>query len=119
MSRPALWSCAGKDFRRLKLSFGEITRMGRPVTDIDRAFNVQVRCVVVIAAKSSQKLNDMSAAYVIRASEQPFLVMVTVYEKNYSHDHIQSSGILAVNYLQEGKQKLAIYFGKQSGREVD
>ena len=97
----------------------ETTRMGRPVTDIDRAFNVQIRCVVVITTKSGQKLNGMSAAWVSRASEQPFLVMASVYKKNYSHDLIQSSRIFAVNYLQEGQQKLAIHFGKQSGREVE
>jgi flavin reductase (DIM6/NTAB) family NADH-FMN oxidoreductase RutF len=66
-----------------------------------------------------QKLNGMSAAWVSRSSEQPFLVMASVYKKNYSHDLIQSSRIFAVNYLQEGQQKLAIHFGKQSGREVE
>ena len=97
----------------------ETTRMGRPVTDIDRAFNAQVRCVVVITTKLDQKLNGMAAAWVSRASEQPFLVMASVYNKNHSHDLIRSSRIFAVNYLQEGQQRLAIHFGKQSGREVD
>ncbi len=97
----------------------ETTRMGRPITDIDRAFNVQVRGVVVITTKWGKKLNGMSAAWVSRASEQPFLVMASVYKKNYSHDLIQQSRIFAVNYLGEGQQRLAIHFGKQSGREVD
>jgi len=97
----------------------ETTRMGREITDIDRAFNVQVRGVVVITTKWDQKLNGMSAAWVSRASEQPFLVMASVYKKNYSYDLIQNSRIFAVNYLREGQQNLAIHFGKQSGREVD
>jgi len=97
----------------------ETTRMGRPITDIDRAFNVQVRGVVVITTKWDQKLNGMSAAWVSRASEQPFLVMASVYKKNYSHALIQSSRVFAVNYLGEGQQNLAIHFGKQSGREVE
>ena len=97
----------------------ETTRMGRPITDIDRAFNVQVRGVMVITTKWGGKLNGMSAAWVSRASEQPFLVMASVYKKNYSHDLIQNSRIFAVNYLVEGQQNLAIHFGKQSGREVD
>jgi flavin reductase (DIM6/NTAB) family NADH-FMN oxidoreductase RutF len=97
----------------------ETTRMGREITDIDRAFNVQVRGVVVITTKWGQKLNGMSAAWVSRASEQPFLVMASVYKKNFSHDLIQSSRIFAVNYLQEGQQRVAIHFGKQSGREVE
>jgi len=97
----------------------ETTRMGRAITDIDRAFNVQVRGVMVITTRWGQKLNGMSAAWVSRASEQPFLVMASVYKKNYSHDLIQNSRIFAVNYLREGQQNLAIHFGKQSGREVD
>ena len=97
----------------------ETTRMGRPITDIDRAFNVQIRGVMVITTKWGGKLNGMSAAWVSRASEQPFLVMASVYKKNYSHDLIQNSRIFAVNYLVEGQQNLAIHFGKQSGREVD
>ncbi len=97
----------------------ETTRMGRAVTDIDRAFNAQVRGVVVITTKMGQKLNGMSAAWVSRAAEQPFLVMASVYKKNYSHDLIKSSRIFTVNYLQEGQQRLAIHFGKQSGQDVD
>jgi flavin reductase (DIM6/NTAB) family NADH-FMN oxidoreductase RutF len=75
--------------------------------------------VVVITTKWEQKLNGMSAAWVSRASEQPFLVMASVYKKNYSHDLIQNSRVFAVNYLGEGQQNLAIHFGKQSGREVE
>ena len=97
----------------------ETTRMGRPISDIDRAFNVQVRGVMVITTKWGEKMNGMSAAWVSRASEQPFLVMASVYKENYSHDLIQQSRIFAVNYLREGQQNLAIHFGKQSGREVD
>ncbi len=97
----------------------EATRLGRAITDIDRAFNVQTRGVMVITTKWGQKLNGMSAAWVSRAAEQPFLVMASVYKKNYSHDLIQKSRIFAVNYLRQGQQNLAIHFGKQSGREVD
>ncbi len=97
----------------------EYTRMGRAITDIDRAFNVQVRGVVVLTTRWGQKLNGMSAAWVSRAAEQPFLVMASVYKENYSHDLIKSSRIFAVNYLMEGQQRLAIHFGKQSGRDVD
>ena len=97
----------------------ETTRMGRPITDIDRAFNAQVRGVVVVTTKMGEKLNGMSAAWVSRASEQPFLVMASVYKKNHSHELINRSRIFAVNYLREGQQPLAVHFGKQSGREVE
>jgi len=97
----------------------ECTRMGREITDIDRAFNVQVRGVVVLTTLCEGKYNGMAAAWVNRAAEQPFLVMASVYKKNYSLDLIKRSRIFAVNYLQEGQQNLAIHFGKQSGRDVD
>jgi flavin reductase (DIM6/NTAB) family NADH-FMN oxidoreductase RutF len=95
------------------------TRLGREITDIDRAFDVQVRGVMVLTTRWDKKLNGMSAAWVSRAAEQPFLVMVSVYKENYSHDLIKKSRIFAVNYLMEGQQNLAIHFGKQSGRDVD
>ena len=95
------------------------TRMGREITDIDRAFDVQVRGVMVLTTRWSEKLNGMSAAWISRAAEQPFLVMVSVYKENYSHDLIKKSGIFAANYLKDGQQNLAIHFGKQSGRDVD
>jgi len=97
----------------------ETTRMGRPIADIDRAFDVQVRGVVVITTKWGEKVNGMSAVWVSRASEQPFLVMASVYKKNYPPDLIHNSRIFAVSYRGEGQQGLAIHFGKQSGREVE
>ena len=97
----------------------DCTRLGREITDIDRAFDVLVRGVVVITTRCEDTLNGMYAAWVSRASEQPFLVMASVYKKNYSHDLIRKSRIFAINYLMDGQQNLAIHFGKQSGREVD
>ena len=95
------------------------TRMGRQITDIDRAFDLQVRGVMVLTTRWGEKLNGMSAAWISRAAEQPFLVMVSVYKENYSHDLIKMSRAFAVNYLKDGQQNLAIHFGKQSGRDVD
>ncbi|MBW1962890.1 MAG: flavin reductase [Deltaproteobacteria bacterium] len=95
------------------------TRHGREITDIDRAFDVQVRGVAVITTSLCQKLNGMSAAWISRVSEQPFLAMVSVWKKNFSHQLISKSRIYAINYLKEGQQKLAIHFGRQSGRDVD
>ncbi len=95
------------------------TRLGREITDIDRAFDVQDRGVMVLTTRWGDTLNGMSAAWISRAAEQPFLVMVSVYKENYSHDLIKKSRIYAVNYLKDGQQNLAIHFGKQSGRDVD
>jgi len=95
------------------------TRLGREITDIDLAFDVQVRGVEIITTRLGDRINGMSAAWMSRASEQPFLAMVSVYKKNFSHELISKSRIFAVNFLAEGQQSLAVHFGRQSGREVD
>lgn len=97
----------------------EYTRLGRKVTDIDRAFDVAVRGVVIITTRWDDKPFGMAAAWVSRVSEQPFLAMVSVYKKNFSHDLIRKSRIYAINYLREGQQNLAVHFGMQSGRDVE
>ena len=96
----------------------EYTMTGREVTDIDRAFDVQVRGVVVITTRSGERFNGMSAVWVSRSSEQPFLAMASVWKENFSNDLIRQGGIYAINYLKEGQRNLAIHFGKQSGRDV-
>ena len=97
----------------------EYTMSGREVTDIDRAFDVQARPVVVITTKCDEKINGMSAAWVNRSSDQPFHAIIAVYKTHYSHDLIKKAGIYAINFLKEGQQHLAVHFGYQSGREVD
>jgi flavin reductase (DIM6/NTAB) family NADH-FMN oxidoreductase RutF len=100
-------------------SKAETTRLGREITDIDRAFDVQIRGVEVITTRLGDRINGMTAAWVSRASEQPFLTMISVYKENFSHGLISQSRIFAVNFLADGQQSLAIHFGRQSGREVD
>jgi uncharacterized repeat protein (TIGR04076 family) len=97
----------------------EYTSTGREVTLIDRVFDRMVRGVVVITARSGEKLNGMSACWVNRAAEQPFLVMVSVWKRNFSHDLIHRSGVFAVNILRRDQVDIARHFGKQSGREVE
>lgn len=97
----------------------EYTSTRREVTDIDLAFDVQLRGLMVVTTHSGDRLNGMTAAWVSRASEQPFMVMAAIYKSNFSHDLIRESGIFAVNYLKEGRQDLAAHFGCQSGRDVD
>jgi flavin reductase (DIM6/NTAB) family NADH-FMN oxidoreductase RutF len=97
----------------------EYTITGRVVTDIDRAFNVAVRGVMVITTRLDNKLYGLSASWVSRSSEQPFLAKISVWKENFSRDLIKKSRIYAINYLKEGQQNLAIHFGRQSGRDVD
>ncbi len=97
----------------------EYTSTGREVTLIDRVFDQMVRGVVVITTRLRDKLNGMSACWVNRSAEQPFLVMASVWKKNFSHDLIKESRVFAVHVLRSDQVDVARHFGKQSGREVD
>ena len=46
------------------------TRLGREITDIDRAFDVLVRGVVVLTTRCDDALNGMSAAWVSKYKGQ-------------------------------------------------
>lgn len=97
----------------------EYTSTGREVTLIDRVFDQMVRGVVVITTRLGDKLNGMSACWVNRSAEQPFLIMASVWKKNFSHDLIKGSGVFAVHILRSDQVDVARHFGKQSGREVE
>jgi flavin reductase (DIM6/NTAB) family NADH-FMN oxidoreductase RutF len=97
----------------------EYTRSGRQVTLIDRVFDKMVRGVVVITTRLGAKLNGMTACWVSRSADQPFLVLASIWRKNYSHDLIKESKMFAINILRSDQVDLARHFGKQSGREMN
>jgi uncharacterized repeat protein (TIGR04076 family) len=97
----------------------ELTSTGREVTLIDRVFDQMVRGVVVITTRCGEKRNGMTACWVTRSADQPFFMMASVWNKNFSHDLIKDSGIFSVHVLRSDQVDLAKHFGKQSGREVD
>jgi uncharacterized repeat protein (TIGR04076 family) len=97
----------------------EFTSTGREVTQVDRVFDQFVRGVFVITTRWKEKVNGMGAAWVSRSAEQPFLLMASVWKKNFSHDLIKQSGIFAVHLLRSDQVEVARHFGKQSGREVE
>ncbi|BEQ15943.1 flavin reductase family protein [Desulfoferula mesophila] len=97
----------------------QYTVTGRKVTDIDRAFEAQVKGVVVLTSRLDERLTGMTASWFTRAAEQPFLAVACVYKENFSHGIIRQSKALAVNFLGEGQQDLARCFGRQSSRQVD
>lgn len=95
------------------------TANGRKVTDIDRAFDVQSKGVVVLTSRLGDRLAGMTASWFTRAAEQPFLAVACVYKENFSHGIIRESRVLAVNFLSHGQQDMARRFGRQSSRQVD
>jgi len=97
----------------------EFTRTGREVTLADRVMDRIVKGVAVITTKSGEKVNGMAATWFNRVAELPFLVMVSVWKENYSHDLIKNAGVFAINIMARGQVETARHFGRQSGRDVD
>ncbi len=97
----------------------EYTRTGREVTLADRVMDKIVKGVAIITTKSGEKVNGMAASWFTRVSEVPFLVMVSVWKENYSHDLIKKGGIFAINIMAKGQVETARHFGRQSGRDTN
>ncbi len=75
--------------------------------------------VYVITAKSGDKINGMTAAWVTQISFRPALVGVAIAPQRYTYSLIKNSGIFCINALPEGAMELAKHFGFKSGRKVD
>ena len=97
----------------------EYSGTGREVTLIDRVFDQMVRGVVVITTRHGEKVNAMSACWVTRSADQPFLLAASIWKSNFSYNLIKESGRFAVHVLRTDQVQLARHFGKQSGRQVD
>lgn len=75
--------------------------------------------VFVITTKDGERLNGMTAAWVMRASFDPPLVAVSVGHTRFSHGMIKNSGVFAVNVLSEGQAEVGKHFGFKTGRNTD
>tara|TARA_B100000315_G_C14385402_1_gene499416 strand:+ start:97 stop:444 length:348 start_codon:yes stop_codon:yes gene_type:complete len=90
----------------------EYTRSGRKVTTADRVIDMIMKGVAIITTKTDMRVNGMAASWFTRVSEQPILVMVSVWKENYSHGLIKESGVFAINIIAEGQAETARHFGR-------
>ncbi|HSR11752.1 MAG TPA: TIGR04076 family protein [Thermodesulfobacteriota bacterium] len=97
----------------------EFTSTGREVTLIDRVFDTMVRGVVVITTREGERVNGMSACWVNRSADQPFLIAASIWKENLTYDMVRKSGVFAVHMLRSDQVQLARHFGKQSGRNIE
>lgn len=75
--------------------------------------------VFVVTLKAGERLNAYTAAWVVRVSEEPVMIQVAVWEKNYSYLLAQNCQYFVVQILAEGQQSVAIHFGRNSGRDMN
>lgn len=73
--------------------------------------------IYVITALHEERSDGFTAAWVMQASFDPLLLVVSVNPHNATWPLIQRSNRFVVNVLASGQQELARYFGTTSGRD--
>jgi flavin reductase (DIM6/NTAB) family NADH-FMN oxidoreductase RutF len=75
--------------------------------------------VYIITARTKEKVNGMTAAWVSQVSFKPLLLMASIAPERFTHGLIRESGYFAINTLDEDLQNYAATFGFRSGRKTD
>jgi flavin reductase (DIM6/NTAB) family NADH-FMN oxidoreductase RutF len=95
------------------------TRSGKKITHFDRVTDLMVRGVHIVTTSYEDKCYGLAAAWAMRISGSPYLIMTAVWHQSYTHSFIGKAQRFAVNILEEGQADIARHFGRQTGREVD
>ena len=77
--------------------------------------------LAAVSVRSGDVVNAQIAVAITAASivlHRPRLI-VQIYHTNYTHDLIAASGVLAVNFLDQGQLPLIWELGMRSGRHAD
>ena len=75
--------------------------------------------VYIVTAKTEDRINGMTAAWISQVSMNPALLMVSIAPARFTYGLIKESGYFAINVLAEGQEGLAQSFGFRSGRKHD
>ncbi len=75
--------------------------------------------VAVICCEFEGRINMMTAAWHTQLSHDPPLYGVSISPKRLTHDLIMSSKEFTVNFLRYDQSRIAAFFGKTSGRDID
>lgn len=97
----------------------EYTRSGKKITLLDRVMDLMVRGVHVITTHYRGENYGLAAAWALRISGSPYLVMTAIWHRSFTHQFITKAGFFAVNILAEDQVGVARHFGRQTGRDVD
>ena len=77
--------------------------------------------LAAVSVRSGDIVNAQIAVAITAASiviQRPRLI-VQIYHTNYTHDLVAASGVLAVNFLDQGQLPLIWELGMRSGRDSD
>jgi flavin reductase (DIM6/NTAB) family NADH-FMN oxidoreductase RutF len=92
---------------------------GKIITSIDKALDKIVAGVSVITTTWENTPYGMTASWYARASNDPYMVSLSVWKKNFTHDMILRSRSFVINVLDDSKKDIALFFGKSSGRDIN
>ncbi|MFH1854367.1 MAG: flavin reductase family protein [Candidatus Omnitrophota bacterium] len=75
--------------------------------------------VTVITAKSGDKINGMTVAWIMQAACNPAYVVVSIAPERFTYSLIKESGLFGVNILSDNQNDIGKRFGFSSGRDSD
>ena len=75
--------------------------------------------VLVTSLDEKERPNAMGVAWVTRTSFEPFLIMISIDRRRYSHQGIQMHKEFVVNYPNIDQADAALICGTKSGRDGD
>jgi len=75
--------------------------------------------VLVTSLDEKERPNAMGVAWVTRTSFEPFLIMISIDRRRYSHEGIQMHKEFVVNYPNIDQVNAALICGTKSGRDGD
>jgi flavin reductase (DIM6/NTAB) family NADH-FMN oxidoreductase RutF len=75
--------------------------------------------VLVTSIDGEGRPNAMGASWITRVSFDPFLMLVSVGKKRYTHKSIIEQGEFVICYPSAEQEKGAMYCGSHSGKEGD
>ena len=74
---------------------------------------------LVTSLDKNGRPNAMGVAWATRTSIEPFLIMISIDHRRYSHEGIQMHKEFVLNYPSDDQAEAAWICGTRSGRDVD
>src|SRR5947207_2305020 len=94
--------------------------MSKTQLDLSRATRLlQPGPIALVTAKFKNKADEMVAAWVTNASNDPPMVALAVYPERFTHDLIVKSGQFALNIPPRPLAEKVKKIGETSGEDVD
>lgn len=89
------------------------------MSEIAELFHRLTLGVYVVGVAQDERRDAFTAAWVMQASFDPLLLVLSINPRNASYSLLSAGGSFTVNMLKRGQLGLARRFGTESGKERD